>query len=117
MSSHKIQLKMESQPFDEIDELIRWALLGEAAGEEPSPQVWHNIQARLTAHSRTMPSQSGVEQPWRQFASVLQAWALGLIAPLDANWDSRLAPRERSYLIWRATLPLSMMPMATMIIY
>ncbi len=117
MSSHKFQPKMGGQPLDAIDELIRWALLDEVAGEEPSPQVWQNIQARLTARSRAIPSQSGVERPWRQFASVLQAWALGLIAPLDANWDSRLAPRERSYLIWRATLPLSMMPMAAMIIY
>jgi len=118
MSSHKFQpKKMESQPLDEIDGLIRWALLGEVAGEEPSPQVWQNIQARLTAHSRAMPSQSGVARPWRQFASTLRAWALGITASLDANWDPKLVPQERSYLIWRATLPLSMMPMATMIIY
>ena len=115
MSSHRI--KPKTQPLDAIDELIRWALLDAVAGEEPSPQVWHNIQARLTARSRAIPSQSGVERPWRQFASTLQAWASGFGASLDANWDSRLAPRERSYLIWRATLPLSMMPMAAMIIY
>ena len=117
MSSHKIQLNMEDQSLDTIDELIRWALLDEVAGEEPSPQVWQNIQTRLKARSWAMPGQSRVERPWRQFASVLQAWTLGLIAPLDANWDPRLAPRERSYLIWRETLPLSMMPMAAMIIY
>lgn len=117
MSSYRIQPEMEGQPLDGLDELIRWALLDEVAGEEPSPQVWQNIQAGLMVHSQAMPSQSGVEQPWRQLASVLQAWALGIIAPLDANWDSRLAPRERSYLIWRETLPLSMMPMAAMIIY
>jgi hypothetical protein len=117
MSFRKIQPKMESQPLDEIDELIRWALLDEVAGEEPSPQVWWNIQARLKARSEAMRGQSGVERPWRRFASMLQAWTLGIIAPLDANWDPRLAPRERSYLIWRETLPLSMMPMAAMIIY
>ncbi|MBL7184084.1 MAG: hypothetical protein ISS50_06505 [Anaerolineae bacterium] len=115
MSSHRI--KPKTQPLDAIDELIRWALLDAVAGEEPSPQVWHNIQARLTARSRAIPGQSGVARPWQQFASTLQAWALGITASLDANWDPKLAPQERSYLIWRATLPLSMMPMATMIIY
>lgn len=117
MSSHKIQLNMEGQSLDAIDELIRWALLDEVAGEEPSPQVWQNIQARLIARSWATPSQSGVAGPWRQFASVLQAWALSLIAPLDSNWDPRLAPRERTYLIWRENLLLSMMPLAVAIIY
>ena len=117
MNSPKIQPKMERQPFDEIDELIRWALLDEIAGEQPSPQVWQNIQARLMARSLATPSQSGAERPWRQFASTLQAWALSFVAPLDANWDPRLAPQERSYLIWRETLPLSMMPMAAVMIY
>jgi hypothetical protein len=117
MSIRKIQPKMERQPLDEIDELIRWALVDEVTGEEPSPQVWQNIQARLKARSLAMPGQSRVERPWRRFASVLQTWTLGILAPLDANWDPRLAPRERSYLIWREALPLSMMPMAAMIIY
>lgn len=112
MNSPRIQPKK-----DEVDELIRWTLLDEVAGEEPSPQVWHNIQARVMAHPRTMPSQSAVERPWHQLASALQARALSLLAPLEANRDSRLAPRERSYLIWRETLPLSMMPMTAMIIY
>ncbi len=117
MSSHRIQLKMEGQPLDGLDELIRWALLDEVAGEEPSPLVWQNIQTRLMVRFQAMPSQPGMERPWRQFASALQAWALGITAPLNVSWDSRLAPRERSYLIWRETLPLSMMPMAAMIIY
>jgi hypothetical protein len=116
MRSHKIQLKTKGQPPDAIDELIRWALLDEVAGEEPSSQVWQNIQAKVIAHSRAMTSQSRVERPWRQFASVLQAWVWGLIAPLDANWDPVLTPRERAYLIWRQNLLLSMMPLATAII-
>ncbi len=115
MSSHKIQSKMQGQPFDAIDELIRWALVDEVAGEEPSPQVWQNIQARLMTRSQAIPSQSGVERPWRQFASLLQAWAWGIITPLDVNWDPRLAPRERAYLLWRENLSLSIMPMATRI--
>jgi hypothetical protein len=118
MSSRKIQPDiMQDQSLDAMDELIRWALLGEVAGEEPSPQGWQNIQAKLRAHSCAMPSQSGVKRSWRRFASVLQAWAGGVAPPFNANWDSRLVPRERSYLIWRETLPLSMMPMTTMIIY
>jgi hypothetical protein len=115
MSSHEIQPKMGSQPLDEIDELIRWALMDEVAGEEPSPQVWYSIQARLTARFRAMPSQSGVERPWQQLASVLQDWAGGFVAPLDANWDAKLTPRERAYLIWRENLLLSMKPMAATI--
>ena len=117
MSSHRIQPKMEGQHLDEIDELIRWALLDEVAGEEPSPQVWQNIQARLITRSQAMPNQSGMERPWRQFVSALQAWALGITAPLDASWDSRLTPRERSYLIWRENLLLSMMTTAAVTIY
>lgn len=109
MSSYRIQPEMKGQPLDELDELIRWALLDKVAGEEPSPQVWQNIQARLMVRSQAMPSQPGTERPWRQLASTLQAWALGIIAPLDASWDSRLSPRERSYLIWRQNLLLSMM--------
>jgi hypothetical protein len=115
MSSHKIQPKMESQLSDEIGALIRWALMDEVAGEEPSPQVWHSIQARLTARFRPMPSPSGVERPWQQLASVLQDWAGGFVAPLDANWDAKLTPRERAYLIWRENLLLSMKPMAAAI--
>ena len=116
MSSHRIQPEMEGQPLDRLDELIRWALLDEVAGEEPSPQVWQNIQAGLMMRSQAMPSQPGTELPWRQFASALQAWASGITAPLNVSWDSRLTPRERSYLIWRENLLLSMMTTATVTI-
>jgi hypothetical protein len=108
MSSHEIQARMESQPLDATDELIRWALLDEVAGEEPSPEVWHNIQARIMAHSQAMPNPSGVKRPWRHFASLLWDWALGLVAPLDANWEAKLTPRDRAYLIWREYLLLAM---------
>ena len=116
MNSHRIQPEMEGQPLDGLDELIRWALLDEVAGEEPSPQVWQNIQAGLMMRSQAMPSQPGMERPWRQFASALQAWALGITAPLNASWDSRLTPQERSYLIWRENLLLSMMTTAAVTI-
>ncbi len=117
MSSRRAQLRVKDQPLDEIDALIRWALVDELAGEEPSPQVWQNIQAEVMARSRAMPSQSAVVRPWRQFASVLQAWTFGLASSLDTNWDSRLTPRERAYLVWRENLLLSMMPLATAITY
>jgi hypothetical protein len=32
---------------DEVDALVRWALRDSVAGEEPSPEVWHRIRARL----------------------------------------------------------------------
>ena len=117
MSSHKTEPNMEDQSVDAIGELIRWALLDEVTGEEPSPQVWQNIQSRVMTRSRAMPSQLGMNQSWRQFASVLQAWALGLVAPWDAKWSFALAPRERAYLIWRENLLLSMMPLAAVITY
>ena len=32
---------------DEVDALVRWALRDSVAGEEPSPEVWYKIRARL----------------------------------------------------------------------
>jgi len=32
---------------DEVDALVRWALRESVAGEEPSPEVWDRIRARL----------------------------------------------------------------------
>jgi anti-sigma-K factor RskA len=39
----------EENPYhnDEVDALVRWALRDSVAGEEPSPEVWHRIKARL----------------------------------------------------------------------
>jgi hypothetical protein len=34
-------------PNDEMDALVRWALRDSVAGEEPSPEVWDKIRARL----------------------------------------------------------------------
>ena len=53
MSSREIQPKMEGQPLDGIDELIRWVLVDEVAGEEPSPQVWDHIQQRIKTDTGT----------------------------------------------------------------
>jgi hypothetical protein len=117
MSFPEVQPNNEEQPLDEIDQLIRWVLLDAVAREEPSPQVWQGIKARVMARPRAMPSQSGAERPWRQIASVLGAWTSAVLASSGASWDPMLAPRERSYLIWRENLLLSMMPTSAAIIY
>jgi hypothetical protein len=117
MSFPEVQPNREEQPLDEIDQLIRWALLDAVAGEEPSPQVWQGIKAGVITRSRAMSSQSGTERPWRQFASFLRAWTSAILASSEANWDPMLAPRERSDLIWRESLLISMMPTRAAIIY
>ena len=117
MSFPEVQPNMEEQPLDEIDQLIRWVLLAAVAREEPSPQVWQGIKARVMTHSRAMSSQPGAERPWRQVASVLRAWTSAVLASSGADWDPMLAPRERSYLIWRENLLLSMMSTSAAIIY
>jgi hypothetical protein len=40
---------VEENPYqsDEVDALVRWALQDSVAGEEPPPEVWHKIRARL----------------------------------------------------------------------
>ena len=50
MSFHrKSWLTVEEGPYQnsEIDALVRWALRDSVAGEEPPPEVWHKIRARL----------------------------------------------------------------------
>ena len=117
MSFPEVQPNMEEQPLDEIDQLIRWVLLDAVAREEPSPQAWQGIRARVMTYSRAMSSQPGAERPWRQVASVLRAWTSAVLASSGADWDPMLAPRERSYLIWRENLLLSMMSTSAAIIY
>ncbi len=113
MSSHEIRLH-EDQPLDVIDELIRWSLVDEVADQEPSPHVWQSIQAAVISRSRARSRASRVRRPWRQFASILQACAWGLIFPIEASWDPRLAPKERSYLVWQQSFLLSLVPVAVM---
>ena len=113
MSSHDIHLH-EYQSLDMTDELIRWALLDEVTGQEPSPQVWQRIQAEVVSRSRAKSRASRGRLPWRQFASILQACAWGLIFPVEANWDPRLAAKERSYLVWQQSFLLSLAPVAIM---
>lgn len=117
MSFYRIQRKQpgfDDQRLDAIDEWMRWTLVNEVAGELPSPRVWQNIQAKITAPPQAAPRQSRARGWWRNLASLLQAYALGFMAPPDASLDSRLAPKERSYLLWRESFLLSLMPMAVM---
>ncbi len=114
MSLHRTrftQLKPEDQPVDAIDEWMRWALMNEVAGELPSPRVWQNIQAKIAAHSEVTSRPSRARGLWRNLASLLQTYAVGFLAPLEVSLDSRLAPKERSYLLWRENFLLCLMPM------
>ncbi len=60
MSFHRERCPTKGEnPYqsDEIDALVCWALRDSVAGEEPSPEVWHRIRARLErrrgqSHSR-----------------------------------------------------------------
>jgi hypothetical protein len=63
---------------DEIDALVRWALQDSVAGEEPSPEVWRKIRARLEQpkaqfHPRRKRPLSA------QFSWLVQLLVLGII--------------------------------------
>jgi len=119
MSFYRIQHKQpgfDDQGLDAIDEWMRWTLVNEVAGELPSPRVWQNIQAKIAAPLQAAPRQSRAKELWRNLASLLQAYVLGFIAPPDTDLDSRLALKERSYLLWRESLLLSLMPMTVMVV-
>jgi hypothetical protein len=47
--NRKSWLTMEESTYqnDEMDALVRWALRDSVADEEPPPEVWHKIRARL----------------------------------------------------------------------
>jgi hypothetical protein len=48
-------IEENSYQNDEIDALVRWALQDSVAGEEPSPEVWHKIRARLEQPKAQFP--------------------------------------------------------------
>jgi len=71
---------VEKNPYqsDEMDALVRWALQDSVAGEEPSPEVWQKIRARLKqpeaqSHTRRERLLSA------QFSLLFQLLVLGLI--------------------------------------
>ena len=71
---------IEESPYynDEIDALVCWALRDSVAGEEPSPEVWHKIRARLEQPKAQSHPQRGsllsVQLSW-----LVQLLALGII--------------------------------------
>jgi hypothetical protein len=61
-------------PNDEIDTLVRWALQDSVADEEPSPEVWHRIRARLEQ------PKAQFHPPWKKKALVAQlSWLVQLL--------------------------------------
>jgi hypothetical protein len=63
---------------DEIDTLVRWALRDSVAGEEPSPDVWHRIRARLEQPKAQSHPQMG-RGLVAQWSWLVQLLVLGII--------------------------------------
>ena len=71
---------IEESPYynDEIDALVCWALRDSVAGEEPSPEVWHQIRARLEQpKAQSHPQRGGLLSV--QLSWLVQLLALGII--------------------------------------
>ena len=66
---------MEESPYynDEIDALVCWALRDSVAGEEPPPEVWHKIRARLEQPKAQSHPRRG------RFLSVQLSWLVQLL--------------------------------------
>jgi hypothetical protein len=66
---------IEENPYqsDEMDALVRWALRDSVAGEEPSPEVWHRIRARLEQPKVQSHPRSG------RFLSPQLSWLVQLL--------------------------------------
>ena len=63
---------------DEVDALIRWALRESVAGEEPSPEVWDRIRARLE-QSKVQPHLRRKGTLSVQLSWLIQLLVLGII--------------------------------------
>jgi hypothetical protein len=63
---------------DEVDALVRWALRDSVAGEEPSPEVWHRIRARLE-QSKVQPHLRRKGTLSVQLSWLVQLLVLGII--------------------------------------
>jgi hypothetical protein len=71
---------IEENPYqsDEVDALVRWALQDSVAGEEPPPEVWHKIRARLEQPKAQSHSRRG-RLLSAQFSLLVQLLVLGVI--------------------------------------
>jgi hypothetical protein len=65
-------------PSDEIDALVRRVLRDSVAGEEPPPEVWHRIKARLEQPKAQSPPRRG-RLLSAQFSLLVQLLVLGII--------------------------------------
>ena len=63
---------------DEVDALVRWALRESVGGEEPSPEVWHRIRARLGQMKTKSPPRRG-RLLSAQLSWLVQLLVLGII--------------------------------------
>jgi len=63
---------------DEVDALVRWALRESVAGEEPSPEVWDRIRARLE-QSKVQPHLRRKGTLSVQLSWLIQLLVLGII--------------------------------------
>ncbi|TEU11672.1 MAG: hypothetical protein E3J21_23035 [Anaerolineales bacterium] len=71
---------IEENPYqsDEIDALVRWALRDSVAGEEPPPEVWPKIRARLDQpKAQSRPRRGRLLSA--QFSLMVQLLVLGVI--------------------------------------
>ena len=71
---------IEESPYynDEIDALVCWALRDSVAGEEPSPEVWYKIRARLEQPKTQLHPRRG-RLLSAQFSLLVQLLVLGII--------------------------------------
>jgi hypothetical protein len=68
----------KAYPSDEIDALVRRALRDSVSGEEPPPEVWHRIRARLEQPKGQSPPRRG-RLLSAQFSLLVQLLVLGII--------------------------------------
>ena len=70
---------IEENPYhnDEMDALVRWALRDSVAGQEPPPEIWDKIRARL--EQPKAPSHVRSRFLSAQFSLLVQLLVLGII--------------------------------------
>ncbi len=105
MSSRRAE--RDRRTHNEFDSLIRWALHDSVAAEEPSPDVWEQIQQRI-ADDATV---ARAAPPSRIFSRRLWlGWLIGAGANFPVPGDPRLAWQRRLH-AFDVRAPLSIVSM------
>ena len=81
MSFHRkswLKIEENTYPNDEMDTLVRWTLRDSVAGEEPPPEVWDKIRARLEQPKAQSHARRGRFLS-AQFSLLVQLLVLGII--------------------------------------